>query len=200
VQAALVPSAPAFPPAQPPVEGRPFLPPKGKRAVMVVIVVLGIMPGALIKGHQMLTNVDAFNKLLPVWLKEPTPGRSTPYVRGKVLPVIHKPYSGGGSGVQKDLFWELPSELRPRNPDEVGTVLWLDWEEKPFSVPYIQFTYRIIGIQYVCKVTIIDRATNEKIGEKTFTGSDPRGSGQYSGDKPYPQIVKYLQSLPRKGE
>jgi hypothetical protein len=166
--------------------------------VFVVILVLAIVPSVVVKARQVLTSVDEFNKLSAVWLKEPSPGPSTAYVRGKVLPVIHKPYSGGGSGVQKDLFWDLPSDLRPRNPDEVGTILWLDWEEKSFSVPYIQFTYRVIGIQYVCKVTVIDRATNEKIGEQTFVGSDPRGSGNYAGDKPYPQIIQYLQGLPRK--
>jgi hypothetical protein len=173
--------------------------PKGKQAVLVAILALGgILPGVLLKVRQMATSVDAFNNQSAVWLKEPAAGRSTPYIRGKVLPVIHKPYSGGGTGVQKDFFWELPSDLRPRNPDEVGTVLWLDWEEKPFSVPYVQFTYRIVGIQYVCKVTVIDRVTNEKIGVKTFLGSDPRGTDQYAGDKPYPQIIQYLQSLPKK--
>jgi hypothetical protein len=166
-----------------------------KEAWLVIAVVVSFGVQGLYKWYRSLHSLEHFNKTAAVWLKAPAPGRSPAYIRGRVLPVMHIPSSGC---VEEDVYWLLPSELRARTADEVGTVVWLDWEEKAFTVPYIQFTRRIIGIQYVCRVTVIDRTTNEKVGEQIFLGSDPRGSDKYAGSRPYEAIAQYLRRLPRK--
>ena len=189
------PAAPPVAPATGPrIFGMPLRP--SKEAWLLIALVLSFGVQGLYKWYRSLYSLEHFNKTAAVWLKDPAPGRSPAYIRGKVLPVTHIPSSGR---VEEDLYWLLPSELRARTPEDVSTVVWLDWEEKPFTVPYIQFTRRIIGIQYLCRVTVIDRTTNEKVAEQMFLGSDPRGSARYAGDRPYEAIAQYLRGLPRKG-
>jgi hypothetical protein len=117
----------------------------------------------------------------------------SPYVKGKVIPVNLK---------SKDVDWlyyDLPDNLRPTSPGEVGTVVWLDWGE----VKVGQYGSGGGGaFVQTCKVTVIDKARRAIVGETVVRGSDPprssrRGSSA-SGSKPTTEVVQYLNRLPRK--
>jgi hypothetical protein len=117
----------------------------------------------------------------------------TAYVKGKVIPVNLK---------SKDVDWlyyDLPDDLRPASPAEVGTVAWLDWGEvkvgeygKGGGGAFVQ----------TCKVTVIDKARRAIVGETVVRGSDPpkssRRGASASGSKPTAEVVQYLRGLPRK--
>jgi hypothetical protein len=156
---------------------------------------------ALFNGYQAVTSLDEFNRKIDVWMEPPASSDAADsYIRGRVLPIVHQPESGRGVGVAPDLYWALPRGVRARTPDEVGTVVWLDWEEKTITGPYNGFVDQVTGIQYVCKVTLIDKRANRKLAERTFRGSDPTGSGRFQGDKPHKEIVDYLKGLPHKAD
>jgi hypothetical protein len=146
------------------------------------------------------STIDEFNKQKQLWLRTPQTETDGPtYLRGRVLPVNVNLIlrEGPSASVAEELYEKLPSEIRPRSPEEVGTLAWLEWrEEKLFKVQ--GNFYRDVGTRYHCKVSIIDRKTNTKVGERSFTGSDPRGTGEYRGEKPYAKILEYLTGLPRK--
>jgi hypothetical protein len=144
--------------------------------------------------------IEDFNKQKKLWLKAPQTATDGPtYLRGKVLPVTVNlvQLEGPDAYVSEELYKKLPSELRPRTPEEVDTLAWIAWREEKLLRSLGNF-YQDVGKRYHCKVSIIDRKTNTKVGERSFTGSDPRGSGEYEGEKPYAQILDYLTGLPRK--
>lgn len=96
-----------------------------------------------------------------------------------------------------DLHFDLPETLRAKEPEEVGTVVWVEWgqiQEGSYtdgSAAYIQ----------TCVVTVIDREKWEVLGRNTFQGASPpsfkKGGGSRTGSKPTKEIVQYLSSLPR---
>lgn len=122
------------------------------------------------------------------------------YIKGKVVVLDRK-------NRMIDLINDsLPSELRASTPDEVGTVVWLDWEEE-FRFHY-DYGGGIYGnaYRYNCKATIIDRSIPAKVGARSFIGSEPPrqhvistyyGESHY-GSKPFDEILNYLESLPRR--
>jgi hypothetical protein len=173
---------------------------------LAVAIILGLGAAAILfQGlRQGGANLDAFNQKLAVWT-EPPKGAwgGWPYIRGKVLPIMYQPYAGGRREVQEELYRQLPADLRANTPEEVDTVVWLEWGEerlgKTRSEPPMTH-YTLEGIRYTCKVTIIDKRTNCKVGETSFQGSDPRGKGNYAGDKPYAEILAYLTKLPRRSK
>jgi hypothetical protein len=207
--------APAVPPpavlattppvARPPrILGIPTLPPAGQRTLLVFALVaiaayLGVQHVTL-----SATSLDDLNKKIDVWLEKPTASDDLgAYVRGKVLPIERSPRNGKGNGVAPDLYWALPRDLRARTPDEVGTVLWLDWEYDWITEYRHPFEYTLGGI-LVCKVTVIDKTTNTRLATRTFRGSDPtkaevKGkSRDYIGEPPFEAIIAYLQKLPKR--
>jgi hypothetical protein len=113
-------------------------------------------------------------------------------VKGKMIPVDMK---------SKDfdpVFFDLSTDLRPKNPDEIRTVAGLWWEERQVG------TYGGKGGAYQehCTVLVLDKATGELLASESFIGSMPPSKSQngasQTGDKPYREIREFLNGLPHQ--
>jgi len=96
-----------------------------------------------------------------------------------------------------DLQFDLPEEIRARQPEEVGTVVWLDWGRETQG----GYTDGTAAYVQTCTVTVIHREKWEVLGTTVFRGSDPpsfkKGGGSRSGSKPTDEVVRFLAALPR---
>jgi hypothetical protein len=110
--------------------------------------------------------------------------------------------------VDQELYEALPADLRPGHPDEVGMVAWLDWKPEAITTPrQLGKNYYIFGYRWVCTVTLIDRRTDTQLAVREFRGPGPAESvpdpktgktPDFYGDRPYVEILAYLEQLPRK--
>src|SRR5262249_33214012 len=172
-----------------------------KWAIVAAVCLASVGTPFLVKLYQNWEGIEQFNEMRNVWLEKPrSSDPKARYLRGKVLP-FEMLGDGRGASVDRDLYKGLPDELRPRNPDEVATVAWVEWSTEPITTPRRAWQiYYILGYQYVCKVTLIDRRASKKLGSMTFRGSDPtkgyRDENGY-GDRPYSEILAYLRGLPK---
>jgi hypothetical protein len=115
------------------------------------------------------------------------------YVKGKVIPVDL-------ANQKIDWFYyDLPDDLKARTPEQVGTVVWLEWGERKVG------QYGTSGggaFVRTCNVTVIDHAQRAIVGRHYIEGGPPpttsrRGASQY-GSYPTEGIVNYLRGLPRR--
>jgi hypothetical protein len=124
----------------------------------------------------------------------PAAAPASPYVKGKVIPVEFK---DGAKDIDW-IYWDMPKDLRADNPDEVGTVVWLEWSDKQVG----EYTDNSKALVWLCKVSVIDLGAKTLVGQRDFQGSDPpqsdSGSGDVHGSKPTKEIVDYLKNLPRQ--
>jgi hypothetical protein len=97
------------------------------------------------------------------------------------------------------LFYDLPKSLRASSPEDVRTVVLLDWKENVIG----QYDGGGNAIQYACGVTVYDKDTKTPLAYRDFTGGPPpqttstsNGSNDY-GTKPTAEIVQFLQGLVR---
>ena len=118
------------------------------------------------------------------------------YLKGKVL-IIDKKEKG-----IDPLNSSLPETLRATSPEEVKTVVWLNWNENLVG------HYEGGGSAYVytCQMTIIDNTIPAIVAVKKMRGSEPPeyitvysygnlpSYGNGHGDKP--DIIGYLRKLP----
>jgi hypothetical protein len=180
---------------------------------LALLIVAGA-GGLLYAFGQFRESVDLgkFDPKLKAWAAAPadySPGSA--YVRGRVLPVLHTwnttNVRGRYPAVDAALYWKLPDDLRARSPDEVGTVLWLDWTEemRTAPVPGNPLMVKVATIIETCKVTLIDVRANRRLATTSFRGKDPDrlGPGEEPVDRlkpgpPYKAIVPYLEGLPKK--
>jgi hypothetical protein len=136
-------------------------------------------------------------------LKNParsSPHRTQAYLKGKIIPVNKT------ENKIDDIYYSLPEGLRATKPEDVGTIVWLDWGEDKvghYCSEYIPgcFSSDDPAIVNTCDVTIIDKSIPAIVVERNFRGSDPpqktKGGGA-SGSMPTEEIVDYLQNLPKK--
>jgi len=114
------------------------------------------------------------------------------YISGKVI-AIDKERSKVDS-----VFFSLPKDLRATMPEEVGTVIWLEWDERIVGT----YTDGAKGYQITCQVTVIDKDNAAIVASQSFAGSRPpgtkSGSGSRSGSKPTGDIVQFITALPRR--
>lgn len=109
-----------------------------------------------------------------------------PYLKGKVVLVnLHK-------RELDDLHRFIPEELRAESLNEVGTVIWLEWDHK-----------WVRGSKApVCKLTVIDRARNLIVGESYFEGDPPPMPNLIDRfpveRRPDREITTWIKSLPRR--
>jgi hypothetical protein len=119
-----------------------------------------------------------------------------PHLRGKLVLMDRR------AGTLDPTQAALPDEIRAYSADEVGTVGWLEWD----FVETQSDRGGVSGHYSQCKVTLVDRESNQIIAEQTVTGaSSPvsKGSryvppGQRTANRCVPQVVAYLQGLPRR--
>jgi hypothetical protein len=131
-----------------------------------------------------------------------------PRIRGKVLVLNHAgDYPGAPAGTLADAHFALPRELRAATPEEVGTVVWLDLEDR--LVGYLT-TAGDTGLgdelhTAVATATLIhlgtppvvvDRQANLE-GDEDVPPGRPRGRPAYR-PPPVKVVLNYLLSLPRE--
>lgn len=111
-------------------------------------------------------------------------------LKGKLIPVDMK---------SKDIdpvFFDLSNDLRPKKPEEIGTIAALWWEEQQIG------TYGGRGGAYQehCTIMVLDKSTGTLLASRSFVGSMPPSKSQngasQTGDKPYKEIREFLNGLP----
>lgn len=115
------------------------------------------------------------------------------YVKGRVLPVEHK------HGAPDQIHFELPPPLRSAKPEDVGTIVWLEYGQKLVG----KYEGGAWAYAQTCRITLIDRARNVIIARQNVEGPPPpqtiseREHAGYGG-MPWPQVIAYLSSLPKR--
>jgi hypothetical protein len=109
-----------------------------------------------------------------------------PYLKGKVVLVDRNKRELDG------LHRAMPEAMRAEGLNEIGTVIWLEWDHK-----WVRG-----GRAPVCKVTVIDRARNVIVGENTFEGEPPPMPNLIdrfpTEVRPNAEITGWIKSLPRR--
>jgi hypothetical protein len=114
------------------------------------------------------------------------------YIRGKIITIDIE-------NRKIDNFWlHLPTDMIAASPDEVGTIIWLKWDQSIVG----RYTNGKNAYQISCLVTIIDKLLGTKVDEKKFWGSPPPSkvisTNTGVGSRPNSEIAEYIESLPRK--
>ncbi len=103
--------------------------------------------------------------------------------------------------IDSDVYFGLPASLRASRPEEVGTVVQLDYGREPGRGVYGKD--RLPSFVQTCQVTVIDRASRAVVATALVHGGDPPdhiedGDKEGVGPRPTPQILDYLKGLPRQ--
>jgi hypothetical protein len=104
-----------------------------------------------------------------------------------------------GEGLS-DVHFDLPDALRAETPEEVASVVALQWQRILFG------RYRgtdAVAYRWECQLTVVDAATKEVLARpEPFVGGDPPKSAAATedvyGTRPVEQIVAYLAALERE--
>lgn len=102
-----------------------------------------------------------------------------PTIRGKLLTINVE-----AKAIDQAIL-ALPENLQPHTADEIGTVAWLQWDEK--ITGFRRKGAHVSEIKDVtCVITLIDRKTWKAVGQqKVFDGRD---------------VIAFLKSLPQATE
>jgi hypothetical protein len=116
-----------------------------------------------------------------------------PYRRGKVVPI-----NLSAKGIDAMLV-ELPHPVRPDRPEDVGTIVWLQWRTEIVG----RYTDNVDAFVVKCNVTLIDKSLGIIIAEQEFTGSQPPDRRQHHSDSnigstPNHEVMNWLLNLPVK--
>jgi hypothetical protein len=109
-------------------------------------------------------------------------------INGKVLPISRQ------TNELDALYYDLPDDLRPVNPDEVKTLMWLDCKAEPVG----RFNDGSMGFQEKCHAYLVDRQSSKFIGVQDFLGVPPalsrkEGTGDETGKVPHERYISYLK-------
>lgn len=163
-------------------------------AVVVVLACLGGYWGVLTLVR---TNaLTPFRPHLAEYLAPAGPVEAGP-ARGKMI-VLNK----ATGDVDWDVYFALPDGLRAGRPEEVGTVVWLEYgrEQDP------RFSYgdkHLPAFRQTCTVRVIDQGDRHVIANAVERGGDPpseidENAQEGVGPKPTAEVVNYLKALPRQ--
>jgi hypothetical protein len=154
--------------------------------------------GALLAASCQKRDAKPFNLKMDDYLARPSGGLGdmdrSPRIKGKVVVVDRK------ARLLDDLHWDLSGSVRADTPDEVGTVVWLDWGSEAIG----SYNTGRVATIVTCTVSVIDHASHTVLARKVFKGDEPpyhvsrpKGeTGPIAGPKPTGSIVTYLESLP----
>lgn len=150
----------------------------------VLFLIVAVSDLQLFRFNRHLSEYD-----VSVNLSEP---EATPYVAWKIVTIdICK-------GKVDPLFLVLPNKLRANHPSEVGTII----EFCCTSHPSGKYTSGATGYHTSCSLTVIDKSTATIVGRTGFYGEEPpffkTGEGDWIGGKPIPDILEYIEALPKK--
>lgn len=96
------------------------------------------------------------------------------------------------------IFNDLPKELKPENPDQVKTVLWIQCNPQPSYRKYIDGS---TSYNNVCSLTFIDLISKKYLWKDTVTVSPPlskKMGTDHNVIDPSDNILSYLQNIPHK--
>lgn len=170
----------------------------GCGAALAILAVIGV-GAAIYMGivSLMHSNFEApFQAQMARYAAGPTgPGAPGP-VKGKMIVL-----DMGTRHVDWDVAYEMPPDLKAVKPEEVGTVVHVDWV-KQLEANY-SYGPGTSAYRQNCTVTVIDLASQGVIAKNQFTGGDPPSSiGGHDtegvGPKPTKEVVAYLKNLPRQ--
>jgi len=120
---------------------------------------------------------------------------STPYLKGKIVV-----FDEGTRKVDKDVFFDLPDDLRAKTPEEVATVVVVTWTEK--TIDY--YEGNVPAIQQTGSVKVVDYSSKQTLGiPMQFTGPEPpmkikKNSSENKARRPVKEIVEFVKNLPKK--
>jgi hypothetical protein len=123
------------------------------------------------------------------------PGQAAP-VGGKMV-VVDK----NTQDIDSDVFFGLPDALRASRPEEVGTVVWLEYGRERGMGVY--GNDHLPSFIQTCKVTVIDQASRSVIATTLLHGGAPpetinEGAKEGVGPRPTAEVIAYLKGLPRQ--
>jgi len=151
----------------------------------VIVLLLAFAVGYYLYRESVLA---PFKPYLSEYLSFSATQQGEPYIRGKVITVDTR------RKAVDHLYFDLPQELRATQPEEVGTVVWVECTS-------VTTVVRRVGgstnntVDYRCEVSVIDKAASAIVGQKRF--EDTSGEQGYE-EVLYGPIASYLAGLPRK--
>ena len=162
------------------------------------VMILGLLPSAYFIGWPLLSlgpykaHMAEYVAMASTGTPDQYPPANNMPVKGKLMPVDMK---------RKDIdpvFFDLSTELRPKNPEEIGAVAAMWWSERLIG----HYGGRGGAYRSECTVMVWDRSSHELLAEKSFTGGEPpstsRNGASQTGSKPYEEIKNYLNNLPQR--
>jgi len=148
------------------------------------------------QAAQFAVQMAPFQEHIAEYLRADLPKQvDKPYLSGRIIPV------DVGDKRIDGIYAALPVELRADRPEDVATIVWLQWGK--IKVGEYQQN-KVEALVLTCKVTVIDKQSGLIVGENEFRGSNPperwhAGVPNY-GSKPTAPVIDWLKSLPRKPE
>jgi hypothetical protein len=96
------------------------------------------------------------------------------------------------------IYFDLPGDLKARKPEDVGTVVQLNWSEQQIG----EYDDKAGAFVHLCTVNVVDLAKKQVVASRSFRGGEPpqekSSSGSAYGSKPTQDIVNFLKGLPRQ--
>jgi hypothetical protein len=190
---------------------------------ILILLVCGIALGWLAFYWAFHDEYSAFRPYLTNYadLRSTAPGvlldsESLGYVRGKAI--LLDRVAGGDKRLSFDsapsgftsnytivdsdisvLQQELPNKLAAKQPEDVGTVVWLIWDKK--TIHY--YTGDARAYQVLCTVEIYDNQKRKHVQSKVFEGEVPpkylKVGGSFNGRPPSKDIIAYICNQRRIG-
>jgi hypothetical protein len=169
------------------------------RLILLVVVVAGLAVSGgywAVAAAARSAQAAPFKPHLSEYLAAPAgPGPMRP-LHGKIVVVDRKTQD-----IDWDVFFGLPDPLRAARPEEVGTVVQLEYGRE--KGPGVYGKDRWPSFFQTCQVTVLDAADRRVIGTTTVRGGDPPSEISDSqregvGPPPTAPIIDYLKGLPRQ--
>jgi hypothetical protein len=163
--------------------------------VAVALACLGGYWGVLALART--RSLEPFKPHMAEYLAPAGPVAAGP-VRGKVV-VLDR----ATGDFDWDVFFALPDDMRAARPDEVGTVVWLDYGREKDASFYDRNGQHLPAFRQTCTVRVIDAGDRHVLANAVERGGDPpsqidENATEGVGPKPTAEVVHYLRSLPRK--
>lgn len=172
----------------------------GAIAVVVLVVLIVVLrfqrTASIVAAHE----PKARDYMSLVGFAPPPPPQKDGYLRGKVVTVDRN------ASVIDDLFVDLPSRLRAMTPDEVGTVVFLNWDrqhtghtivrKEPGRDKFVEDLY-----VYTCSIMCVDRETKRVIASGWVTSQLNKNKlvvDDRSQWRPKAQVLEFLNGLPSR--
>lgn len=174
---------------------------KGALIFWGVVIVIGLCVGGYFGVRSIIraNTVAPFNKQIASYVGNGVPGpgpannpnKGTGKIKGKVIPIDMT------ANTVDYIYFDLPDELRPAKPEDVGTVVLLQWGKNQVGT----YTGGSAAYQQTVQVTVLDKDTRDIIGQQSFSGSMPpqrkKSSESGTGSKPETEVINFVKALPR---